>query len=199
MSTNYAEIIRNNLDRAFSTGAADMAPRMGAVEAGGVYRFRAFGRSCDVTPGGVILNGQPETGVLGVLVSLYAVNASTESLVLEPMLSYKDLPGTMPYHGAFAANTERPLIPRVDAIHAASGQIVDDLGGIEAPAGVSADFAFVVTPLPKIALCYLFYEADEDFPASATCLYSNNCNCHMPVDGLADVGEYTTKRILELV
>jgi hypothetical protein len=56
----------------------------------------------------------------------------------------------------------------------------------------------VVRPLPKIFLCYIFYEADEEFPPSATCLYSNNANRFMPVDGLADVGEYTSKRILDL-
>jgi hypothetical protein len=31
------------------------------------------------------------------------------------------------------------------------------------------------------------------------CLYSSNANRFMPMDGLADVGEYTSKTILELV
>jgi hypothetical protein len=53
--------------------------------------------------------------------------------------------------------------------------------------------------LPKIALCYIFYEADDDFPASVTCLYSNNANQFMSVDGLADVGEYTSRKIINLI
>jgi hypothetical protein len=76
---------------------------------------------------------------------------------------------------------------------------VDELSGQAAPSSVSGDFAFVVRPLPKISLCYIFYEADEDFPASVTCLFSNNANTFMPMDGLADVGEYTSKRIRELL
>ncbi|MGD8834917.1 MAG: DUF3786 domain-containing protein [Desulfobacteraceae bacterium] len=45
----------------------------------------------------------------------------------------------------------------------------------------------------------MFYEADEDFPASVTCLYSHNANRFMPMDGLADVGEYTSRAVLEIV
>ncbi|MFO7839384.1 MAG: DUF3786 domain-containing protein [Desulfosalsimonadaceae bacterium] len=68
--------------------------------------------------------------------------------------------------------------------------------GRDAPAEVSGDFAFVLYPLPKIALCYIFYEADEEFPASVTCLFSNNAREFLPVDALADVGEHTSGKIL---
>ncbi|MDY6825530.1 MAG: DUF3786 domain-containing protein [Thermodesulfobacteriota bacterium] len=61
------------------------------------------------------------------------------------------------------------------------------------------ELAFTVTPLPKIQLCYIIYEADEDFPASVTCLYSANASAFLPIDALADVGEYTSRRIMELV
>ena len=71
--------------------------------------------------------------------------------------------------------------------------------GEDTPAETAGDFAFVVYPLPKVALCYIFYEADEDFPASVTCLYNNNADRFMPLDGLADVGEYTSKKIINLI
>ncbi|MCP3941125.1 MAG: DUF3786 domain-containing protein [Desulfobacteraceae bacterium] len=38
--------------------------------------------------------------------------------------------------------------------------------------------------------CLGYFDADDDFPASATCLYSNNARLFLPMDGLADVGEY---------
>lgn len=61
------------------------------------------------------------------------------------------------------------------------------------------DFFFLLFPLPKIALCYIFYFPDEDFPPSVTCLFSFNAPRFMPLDGLADVAEYTTKGIIELL
>jgi hypothetical protein len=36
------------------------------------------------------------------------------------------------------------------------------------------------------------------FPVGS-CLYSNNANLFMPIDGLADVGEYTSRKILNLI
>lgn len=77
--------------------------------------------------------------------------------------------------------------------------IIETLKGEKAPDGTGGDFSFIVYPLPKIALCYIFYEADEDFPPSVTCLYSNNARLFLPVDGLADVGEYCSKTILTLI
>jgi hypothetical protein len=56
-----------------------------------------------------------------------------------------------------------------------------------------------VKPLPKIALCFIGYLADEEFPASATCLFSSNASDFMPMDGLADVGEYTARTICRLI
>ena len=62
---------------------------------------------------------------------------------------------------------------------------------------MSGDFSFVLLPLPKISLCYSFYLPDDEFPASATCLFSANALSFMPLDGLADVAEYTSRKIIE--
>ena len=58
--------------------------------------------------------------------------------------------------------------------------------------------SLLLYPLPKIALCYVFYMPDDDFPASATCLFSSNAGDFMPLDGLADMAEYTSKKMIEL-
>jgi hypothetical protein len=98
-----------------------------------------------------------------------------------------------------ATHTEQVLVPHVPKITAGLEVILRTLKGETAPAGTSGDTSFVVYPLPKIALCYILYEADEDFPAAVTCLYSSNACQFMPIDGLADVGEYTSKKIIDLV
>jgi hypothetical protein len=47
-------------------------------------------------------------------------------------------------------------------------------------------------------LNYIFYLADDEFPASATCLFSNNALSFLPIDALADTGEYCSRKIIEL-
>jgi hypothetical protein len=147
----------------------------------------------------VYFEERQDKGPRGLVVSLYAANAREAGIELEPFLSFRDLPDSMPYQGAFVSNTERPLIPHVHEVLAAMGSILEVLGGQSPPAETPGDFSLLLFPLPKIALSYIFYLSDEEFPASVTCLFSNNSRMFMPLDGLADTAEYTTKKMLGLL
>lgn len=196
MKSNYETIIRQNLELLFT---GDLQARCLAADArmeGGALAFRAFGAGCRITPDEIRLDDQTQTGPLGIILSLYALHAVSEPLQMEPFKAFKETPDSAPYAGAFATHTEQILVPKVAHIMENRGKIMERLDGREAPAHIKADAAMVVRPLPKIALCYIFYAADEDFPASVTCLYSHNACRFMPVDGLADVGEYTSRQIL---
>lgn len=193
---NYAKLARANVQRLFADLPGDLADRLPAQRRGRTYSFTAFGQSCDLTPDGIYLGGQAPPGVIGVLLSLYALHAVPDAPVVEPFKAFKAFPDATPYVGAFASHTEGILVPAVDRIKAERDSIIDRLDGRPAPAGVGGDVAFLLRPLPKIFLCYIFYEADADFPASATCLYSCNADRFMPIDGLADVGEYTSRTLL---
>ena len=72
----------------------------------------------------------------------------------------------MPYHGAFTANSERVLIPHVPRIKEAREVIRHAFDGERSSTSVPGDFSLLLYPLPKIALCYVFYiknSVDPDF------------------------------------
>ena len=162
------------------------------------FYFRAFGEDCSLGPHKIILSGMPETGPKGLLISLYATHVKPEPIQLEPYKSFKDLPGSMPYQGAFSLNSEQVLVPFVPLIEKAQKQIREIFSGEMGPENKAGDFSFVLYPLPKVALYYIFYLPDEEFPASATCLFSANALSFMPLDGLADVAEHTSKEIIRI-
>lgn len=199
MTDNYQIIVNDNLKRLYGDLPEDLDARLPASKQGLAFTFNAFGRQCVIAPDGITLDGQPAPSIIGILLSLYTLNASPDTPVLEPLKAFKEFPNSAPYVGAFASHTEQILVPAVNKIKANIDRIGDLFGGQQPPASVGGDFAIVVHPLPKIYLCYIFYEADEDFPPSVTCLYANNANRFMPMDGLADVGEYTSRAILDLV
>lgn len=199
MVDNYAEIVKNNLETLFSDLPDDFTERTGTREQADGFVFSAFGRTCRISKDGIFLGDAPQSGVLGILISLYALNARPEPLQKTPLAAFKEFPDSMPYTGAFATHTEQILTPYVGAIQNRLEEIRSTLEGEDPPEGTPGDFSLFVRPLPKIMLCYVFYEADEDFPASAVCLYSRNADRMMPIDGLADVGEYTSRRIIEIV
>ena len=199
MTDNYARIVENNLEKLYGNIPADFEGAVGAAKKGDEYFFRAFGKNCRIAAGGIYLDGEKQTGVTGILISLYALGANPAPFVLTPFKAFKEFPGSMPYVGAFASHTEQWLVPHVPRIKETRQGIIKAFGGADAAFDVGGDFSFTVYPLPKIALTYIFYEADEDFPASVTCLFSNNANRFMPMDGLADVGEYTSKKIVHML
>jgi hypothetical protein len=199
MTDNYTKIVQDNLDRLYGNLPQDLAEKLGAERDGNRFVFDAFGEKCVIRPDGIALGKEEHSPVFGILISLYALNARSEICIPSPFRAFKEFPGTMPYAGAFVTHTEQVLVPHVAGIKQAVPKIVEKLNGGTDSFETAGDFSFVVYPLPKIALCYIFYEADEDFPASVTCLYSNNANRFMPVDGLADVGEYTSGKIVQLL
>lgn len=199
MTDNYEKITHSNLHTLYSNLPADMAERLPAEKEGDRFTFEAFGESCTIAPNGIKLGDGRRPSVLNLLISLYALHAVVDQAVLEPFKSYKDFPGSGPYAAAFTSHAEQILVPEVPAIKDSRELIKRRLKGREAPASLSGDFSLLVFPLPKIALGYIFYEADEEFPASATCLFSGNARLFLPVDALADVGEYTSRKILEII
>jgi len=199
MASNYEKIIKENLTRVSANPPENLEKALPADSEGSAFLFRAFGQDCSLEPEKITIDGRPEIGPKGLLVSLYATHVNHDPIQLEPFKAFKDLPGSMPYHGAFSANSEQVLVPHVAQIRKDHDVILGVFSGEKGPEGVAGDFSFVLYPLPKVALCYIFYLSDEEFPASVTCLFSQNALSFMPLDGLADVAEYTSKAIIQLI
>lgn len=199
MGSNYEKIIRDHL-----SGFAEWMwfpgteERLGAARCGEALCMKAFGLDCRIEKEGVFLSGTRISDPRGIVVSLYALHASPEAPQLEPFVAFKDLPGSMPYHGAFAANSERVLVPYVALLRSRLDLVKGAFDGREGPARHGGDFSMILRPLPKVFLFYVFYLADEEFPPSVSCLFSANALDYLPLDGAADLAEYTSKRIVEL-
>ncbi len=196
---NYEKIVRDNLDKLYQNIPKNLEKWLPAERSDQIFTFRAFGKNCRINPDGIFLDDEKQTGALAIIISLYVLNAAPDDCRVEPLKAFKEFPDSMPYVGAFTNYTENVLAPRVSEIKRDRQKIMESIDGRNSPPKLPGDFSFLVFPLPKIALCYIFHEADEDFPAGVTCLYANNASSFIPVDGLADVGEYTSKAIMNLL
>ena len=197
--SNYTEIIKRNLNRLYSQIPVDLADWLPAQQVEDGFIFPAFGESCQIGPQGIKLGDTDETGPKGVVVSLYALQAAPVSCQLTPFKAFREMPDSMPYVGAFASRTEQVLFEQIDGIEQHADRIAQQLNGSQGADNDAGDFSLILYPLPKIALNYIFYRADDDFGASVTCLFSNNAATFLPTDALADTGEYTSKKILDIL
>jgi hypothetical protein len=198
MSSQFNQIIEQNLGKLASRSPSEMCSRLPAVTDGDGYAFRAFGQKCVLKPDGIWLDGQRQTGPPGIVISLYALHASDEACRYDPPRAFRELPDSMPYAGAFATHAEHILLPHVASLVAGAADIWPSFDGREA-GGTGGDGAFWLNPLPRIGLCFIFYLADDDFPASAKVLFSANADQFLPTDALADLAEYTSRRLIEPV
>ena len=71
--------------------------------------------------------------MIGILLSLYALNAVPDLPILEPFKAFKEFPDSAPYVGAFASHTEQILVPAVQRIKSKTGLIMERLSGGAAP------------------------------------------------------------------
>lgn len=197
VKSNYEVLIQKNLSRFFENLPPEPEKCLGAVRVGDGFQLRAFGQECVICPDRITFSGRPGKGPRSVVVSLYAVNTHPDPAVLEPFRSFREMPDSMPYRGAFSENSERVLVPFTGEIQQNQSHIEQVFDAPQEPFLTSGDFSLVLFPLPKIALQYIFYLPDEEFPASVTCLFSSNAHSFLPLDVLADVGEYTAKAVIE--
>ncbi len=92
MSDNYAKIVKDNLERLYRNLPEDLARALPADQSGGCFVFEAFGERCEIQPDGIFLGDVPQTGVIGILISLYALHARPEPSVLEPFKAFRIFP-----------------------------------------------------------------------------------------------------------
>lgn len=197
--SHYEEIIKSNLKRLYSRLAADLAAQLPAKRVDNDFVFRAFGEPCRLTPEAVIIGDKPETGPPGIIISLYALQVGTTDCQLTPFKAFREMPDSMPYVGAFASHAEHILDQHITEVERAARRITRQFNGDRQVSEAAGDFSIILFPLPKIALHYIFYHADEDFPAAVSCLFSSNAAEFLPTDALADTGEYTSKKILNML
>jgi hypothetical protein len=199
MAQNYLQIRNDYLNKAWARSPEVLAVCLPAALATAGLRFQAFGRDCLLREADITLAGVSASGPEGLLIALYASVVPELPVQLDSLKSFKELPNSMPYQGAFAANAEQILVPRVTAIQEQQERLAAAFSGQVNLAPPSGDFSFTLYPLPRVPLYYIFHLPDEEFPASVTCLFAANAPDFMPLDGLADVAEYTGKRIMALL
>ena len=199
MPDNYGGIVQDNLRRLYDNLPLDLPKNLPAKKVGEQFHFNAFGEKCVIGPDGITLGEEEHFAVFDLIISVYALTANPEKCVLLPLKSFNEFPDSISHVAASALPASKLLSPHVSKIKNEMDYIIRKFNGEMGPNDAGGDFSIIVYPLPKIALCYIFYEADDAFPASATCLYSNNANQFMPTSGLADVGEYTSKQILKII
>ncbi len=109
-------------------------------------------------------------------------------------VSFADLQDGRFYNQAFQGYTGSELARFFGADQGRFEAAARRLGGV--PAGLG-DSSFVFRALPRLDLAVVYWQGDEDFPASCQVLFDAAANHYLPSDGCAILGSMLTRRLLE--
>lgn len=108
-------------------------------------------------------------------------------------LAFVQLPFGSHHSKAFKAEVTAPLAERFGGDFEGFRAAARKLGGIPAKDG---DISYILPFFPKIYVKIILWAADEEFPAAANFLFDNKCTFHMDTDGLNELANATTVRLM---
>jgi hypothetical protein len=193
--SNYDKVCAGLLLEVEKAGAAANAPLLeGSVE-DGLARIPLFGRDCIVRPDGVYMDGQKVDFMGGILIARYLLQAGRQS-VGRAWLPYRDLKDGGQFSSFIKANIEDKIAQAFAGKRSLLGERLSGLGGVPAASDVAGDVALVVYPLPKLPVLCLFWDSDEEFPASFQFLFDASASSYLDLESLAVVLQYIYLKVI---
>jgi hypothetical protein len=110
------------------------------------------------------------------------------------LVSFSELPGGRFYNAAFQGYSGNALAQAFKADRAAFERAAEKLEGEPVPLG---EAAYTFRVLPRVVLGVVYWEGDEDFPASMQVLFDTAAVRHLPVDVCAIMGGMLARRLIK--
>lgn len=197
---NYRQVVGSLIERLDEESWERVAQRSGAtyVAASSTLALKMFGRDYEVTPTGVTCDGEEAPSAPSIVAVNYLLSPGGEAPGDE-WESFAQLPGSMAYRGAFVQNVEERLAKYADYIVEKKSKVLAALDGTQLPEVAGSNLTVKFHALPMVYLLALVYEADEEFPAGAKVLFSENGHHYLPTECAADLAEHMVSRIIETV
>ena len=137
-------------------------------------------------------SGQPLSPV-DLALLLYYFKTADGFPLSNRWISFADLPDGRFYNQAFQGYTGNALAQAFNHDLPAFERLAPGLGGEPAELG---DASFIFQALPRVPLCVVFWQGDEDFPDSAQVLFDASASHYLTTDSFAILGSAITRRLI---
>jgi len=124
---------------------------------------------------------------------LYYLSTADGAPLTGKWISFSELQDGRFYIQAFQGYTGQELVRAFDDDRFAFEQAAQALGGISHPLG---DAAYIFQALPNAPLLAVYWQGDEDFPASCQILFDAAANHYLPTDAYAILGSFLTRMLI---
>jgi len=108
-------------------------------------------------------------------------------------VAYKDIPGGLLYAGVFARRVTEPLQRRFGKSARSFKETGIRSGGEPVEIG---DASFILHAFPRVALQYVLWEGDEEFPPSVQLLFDASVDHYLTLEDMVVLGQVTAGRLI---
>lgn len=194
----YEEVYQGLLARLRDLNFRWLAPGLGADYDQGTLLIASFGKRYRITPEGIRdEDGAEPPLTVRIVLSYYILHGGSAELAGE-WVSYRDFKDAAFFMASYRETVERAIAAefsgRLETLRTCSQRI----GGQELPELGSGDVCHRYQALPNVPLALVFYDADEELPASATVLYDRHSTFFLDLECLAVLGLILKERLLEV-
>jgi hypothetical protein len=123
----------------------------------------------------------------------YIVHASGAPLTGE-LVPYEDVPGCRAYAPVFERRVTKPLLSAFGFDRDTFARAGTSLGGKDEEFG---DASFTLHAFPKVPICFILWEGDQDFPPSMKVLFDRTVHQYLPLEDIVVVSKMAATRILK--
>ena len=188
-TSNYDKVCEELLELVWETGAVANAPMLSGSVEQGAARIPLFGEDCCVRRDGVYKGAVRLDTIGSILVVRYLLAAGTAQMQ-HTWLPYRDLKDGAQFSGFIKTNIEDKIAGAFQGKRDALAERLSALGAVRCAEEVQGDIALVVHPLPKVPVLSLFWDRDEEFPASFQFLFDGSASSYLDLEALAAMLQY---------
>jgi len=128
-----------------------------------------------------------------IIILHYLIHASGAPFRTD-LVPYEDISGCRSYLPVFERRVVKPLLSAFGKARDAFVEAGKGLGGREEEYG---NGSFTLHPFPRVALTFILWEGDEDFPPSVKVLFERSIPAYLPLEDIVVVSKMAATRIIK--
>jgi hypothetical protein len=186
--TNYEDVYTGLVDRLAAADFPHAVQHLGAVQAGNDISLDCFGRTCLIGPDGVFTaDGSELDFTIRIVLAYYILHRGSGDLSGR-WVAYRDFKDGAFFHASFSQIVENQIAldfsGRLEKLLSDSRRLM----AVPLEAGLGGDACLRFPALPNVPLTLVFYDQDEEFPASARVLFDASAPNFLDMECLAVMG-----------
>jgi hypothetical protein len=194
--SNYDHVCADLLAIVYDAGAVANAEALGGVTESDTARIPLLGVDCVVHSDGITQNGRPLDTIGSILVMRYLLQAGNEE-IQNLWLPYRDLKDGGQFGSYIKAHIEDKIADLFSGKVALLRERLVAVGARPYSGEMQSDLVLLLSPLPKVPVLCLFWDRDDEFPASFQFLFDASAPAYLDLESLAATLQYIYLRITE--